>query len=256
MDDRAGDDPAAASGRQGARSTFDPVAAWSDGVITPAEVARFVADFGFELVHRDRPARPAGANLIVALRATPTLRHFDPEKIAYWSAEGGRGVRREIDRGSEQPRLPVAWGTVTVSDRLAVSNAFFTFGGTIRIGDVDPTTRILVLGSSAPIMRAGGHSQAKDVRADEAGAFFARLRAVVSGDAGAEAGAVATPPVVLYAAHIADVRARIERNRQLGEARPGLDAWSLEEQHRLEAAEPTTMAAGRALLDALGIAPD
>ena len=50
-------------------------------MITPAEGARFVADLGFELVHGDRPDRPAGANLIVALRETASLHHFDPETL-------------------------------------------------------------------------------------------------------------------------------------------------------------------------------
>lgn len=235
---------------------FDPEATWADGVITPAEGRGFVADLGFELVHGDRPDRPAGANLIVALRETPSLQHFDPETLTYWSAEGGRGVRRELDRTSEQPDHPVAWGTVTVSDRLAVSNAFFTFGGSIRIADTDPATRVLVLGSPAPILRAGGHSQGKDVRADEVGAFFARLRAAVGADVVVEGRVLAAPPLVLYAALIADVRARIDEHPSLGDARPGLAAWSQEEMHRLEAAAPDVLAAGGAMTASLGMAGD
>jgi hypothetical protein len=232
---------------------FDPAATWSDGVITPAEGARFVADLGFELVHGDRPDRPAGANLIVAFRTTPSLHHFDPETLTFWSAEGGRGVRRDLDRVSPPPDHPVAWGAVVVTDRLSVSNTFFTFGGALRVGEIDPVTRVVVLGSPAPIMRVGGHSQGKDVRADEVGAFFGRLRAAVGADVEVEGRVLATPPLVLYAALIADVRARIAEHHALGDARPGFDAWSLEEQHRLDAAAPDVLDAGRALVASLGI---
>ncbi|MCU0504549.1 MAG: hypothetical protein MUE82_02050 [Chloroflexi bacterium] len=244
----------AAEGRAPARA-FDPAAAWADGVITPAEGARFLADLGFELVHGDRPDRPAGANLLVAFRAAPTLHHFDPERLDYWSAEAGRGVRRQVDRDSDQPGHAIAWGTASVVDRLGVSNLFFTFGGRIRLGDVDPATRIAVLGSEAPILRAGGHSQGKDVRADEVGAFFARLRAVVGADVALEARALAAPPLVLYAALIADVRARTDGHHALADARPGYAAWGAEEWRKLASAAPDILAAGVALLEELGLDP-
>jgi hypothetical protein len=232
---------------------FDPGPLWADGVITPKEGLGFVADLGFELVHGDRPDRPAGANLIVALRETPTEHHFDPERIEYWSSEHGRSVRRQIDRDAEPPEHLVAWGTITIWDRLSVTNTFFTFGGTVRVADTDPATRIVVLGSPAPVMREGGHSQGKDVRADEVGAFFARLRAAVGGSMALEGRVLAAAPGVLYAALIAATRDRIAEHRSLGDARPGYDAWSLEEMRHLEERVPDELAAGRALLATLAI---
>jgi hypothetical protein len=232
---------------------FDPDRLWADDVLTPDEGLGFVRELGFELVHGDRPDRPAGANLIVALRDVPTTHHFDPERMEYWSSEHGRGVRRWIDRDSDAPNHPVAWGTVTLVDRFSISNAYFTFGGTIRIGDTDPATRIAVLSSRAPIMRAGGHSQGKDVRADEVGAFFARLRAAVGADVVLEGRVLEAPPLTLYAALIASVRDTIEEHRSLGDARPGYDAWSLEEMHHLETQAPDDLDAGRSLLLVLGL---
>ena len=140
-----------------------------------------------------------------------------------------------------------------MTDRLAVSNTFLTFGGTIRVAETDPTTRVVVLGSPAPIMRWGGHSQGKDVRADEVGAFFGRVRAAVGADVEVEGRVLAAPPLVLYAALIADVRARIEEHPALGDARPGYDAWSHGELRHLEERAPADLAAGRALLATLGI---
>ncbi|MEI8332552.1 MAG: hypothetical protein WCH74_01680 [Chloroflexota bacterium] len=236
-------------------TSFDPEASWADGVITPAEGAAFVSDLGFVLVHGDRPDRPAGANLIVALRAHPTDRHFDPERIAYWATAGGHGVKRDLDRTTADPDARFSWGTIVVVDRLSVTNTFLTFGGTLRVGTVAGDERLAVFGSPAPIMRLGGHSQGTDVRAHEVGAFFGRLRAPLTAQSGAEATLCVTPPLALYAALIADVHARVEGSPTLRDARPGLVAWSNEALHHLESTAPDDLAAGRALLTTLAIHP-
>lgn len=230
---------------------FDPEASWADGVITPAEGRGFVADLGFELVHGDRPDRPAGANLIVALRETPSGHHFDPEIVTYWATEHGQGTRRELERSSTLADSGLAWGTIVLRDRLGVVNTFLTFGGIVRIGDPDRSTRIAIFGSPAPIERWGGHSQESGVHADEVGAFFGRLRAAVGADAALEARVAATPPLTLYAALICDVRGRIEAHPTLGDARPGLVGWNREELASLASSAPTALDAGRDLLAAL-----
>jgi len=235
--------------------SFDPEASWADGVITPAEGAAFVSDLGFVLVHGDRPDRPAGANLIVALRERPTERHFDPERVSYWASAAGHGVKRELDRSTTDPDERFSWGTIVLADRLSVTNTFLTFGGALRVADPAADERLAVFGSPAPIMRLGGHSQGTDVRAHEVGAFFGRLRAPLTAQAGAEATLCATPPLALYAALIADVHARVGASATLRDARPGLVAWSSEALHRLESTAPEELAAGRALLGLLGIHP-
>ena len=48
---------------------------WADGATA------LLRDLGFSLIHSDRPWAPEGSHLIVALRDTPTLRHFDPEAV-------------------------------------------------------------------------------------------------------------------------------------------------------------------------------
>ena len=230
---------------------FDPAATWADGVITPAEGRGFVADLGFELVHGEQPDRPGGANLIVALRETPSDHHFDPETATYWAAEHGRGMRRDLDRSFTLPDPGVAWGTIVLRDRFGLVNTFLTFGGVVRIGDVDRATRIAVFGSPAPIERWGGHSQESGTRVDEAVAFFGRVRAAVGADVALEARVVVAPPLALYAALICDVRGRIEAHPALGDARPGLVAWSWEENAHLVASAPGALAEGRELLAAL-----
>jgi hypothetical protein len=235
----------------GGTGGFDPAATWADGVITPAEGLGFVADLGFELVHGDRPDRPGGANLVVAFRERPTEHHFDPEAAVYWAMEHGRGLRRELDLSFTLPDPGVAWGTIVLRDRLGIVNTFLTFGGVVRIADPDRATRVAVFGSPAPIERWGGHSQEHGVRVDEAGAFFGRLRAAVGADPAVEALVGATAPLTLYAAHICDVRARIDEHPTLGDARPGLVGWSREELSDLEASAPGAVAEARALLATL-----
>jgi hypothetical protein len=236
-------------------TSFDPEASWADGVITPIEGAAFVTDLGFVLVHGDRPDRPAGANLIVALRDRPTERHFDPERVEYWATAGGHGVKRDLDRATTDPEARFSWGTIVVADRLSVTNTFLTFGGALRVGDPAADERLAVFGSPAPILRLGGHSQGTDVRAHEVGAFFGRLRAPLTAVAGTETTLCATPPLALYAALIADIHARVAASATLRDARPGLVAWSNEALHHLESTAPDELAAGRALLTALEIHP-
>ena len=232
---------------------FDPASAWADGVITPAEGLGFVADLGFELVHGDRLGTPGGANLIVAFREQPSDHHFDPESATYWAAEHGRGVKRDLDRSTALPDPGFAWGRIVLTDRLGVVNTVLTFGGVVRLADTDQSTRVAVFGSPAPIERWGGHSQEHGVRADEVGAFFGRLRASICAGVALEALASSAAPLTLYAALICDVRARIEEHPTLGEARPGLVAWSREELATLEATAPASLPAAHALLAALAL---
>ena len=66
----------------------------------PLDPASRIAEWGF-LANPDLPDRPGPAYLLVALRAAPTLRHYDPESIEYWVTRDGqvsvvscRGPRR------------------------------------------------------------------------------------------------------------------------------------------------------------------
>ena len=132
-------------------------------------------------------------------------------------------------------------------------NTFLTFGGVVRLADTDHSTRVAVFGSPAPIERWGGHSQEHGVRADEVGAFFARLRASISADVALEARVGSAAPLTLYAALICDVRGRIDEHPTLGDARPGLVGWSREELSSLEASAPGPLAEARTLLVSLGL---
>ena len=71
-----------------------------------AVAAQRLAPWGF-LADPDLPDRPGPASLIVALRERPTLRHYDPEVVEFWSTEDGRGAHETITR---KTRVPLSIG--------------------------------------------------------------------------------------------------------------------------------------------------
>jgi hypothetical protein len=90
--------------------------------LDPVGAAVSLADLGF-LANPDLPDRAGPAYLLVAMRESPTLRHYDPEAVEYWVSEGGRGVRRTLTRSS---RLPIdtefSWGLIRIYDRIKFTN--------------------------------------------------------------------------------------------------------------------------------------
>ncbi|HEU0236230.1 MAG TPA: hypothetical protein VFR14_07285, partial [Candidatus Limnocylindrales bacterium] len=72
-----------------------------DGWATATD--RLLVDLGFSLINSDRPGAPGWANLLVALRERPTLRHFDPEVLSFWVAKEGRGRVAGFSRDDAVP---------------------------------------------------------------------------------------------------------------------------------------------------------
>ena len=147
----------------------------------------------------DLPDRPGPASLIVALRERPTLRHYDPEVVEFWSSRGGRGTHQTITRDSRMPfSTGVSWGEIRILDRLGESNGYLGFGGRCDAELIDGTA-IIAFTSSAPILRRGGHSQGWDEGADAVGAFFARLLVTVDYVPGFEEQLANATPLARYA---------------------------------------------------------
>jgi hypothetical protein len=210
------------------------------------EAARELANLGFEL---EPPTRPGeGCCLFVALRAEPTLRHFDPEQISYWVTEAGRGRPATLDR---QARFPLdssyAWGRISVADRFGIDNDFVSFGGQLRAALAPDGTAYVSFTSPAPIMRTSGHSQSIDPLAAEAGAFFARIKIPIDFVPGAETLIARASPLALYSFFVQTVRERMTATRRLREANRWLADWSGREARRLQAAAATDWAAATEL---------
>ncbi|HEX2469090.1 MAG TPA: hypothetical protein VHK05_00750 [Candidatus Limnocylindrales bacterium] len=169
--------------------------------------ARRLAPWGF-LADPDLPDRPGPASLIVALRERPTLRHYDPEVVEFWSAQGGRGTHQTITLDSRTPfSTGVSWGEIRILDRLGESNGYLGFGGRCDADRLDGTV-IVAFTSSAPILRRGGHSQGWDEGADAVGAFFGRLLVTVDYVPGFEQRLAQASPLARYAAFIQDADGR------------------------------------------------
>ncbi|HEU0236603.1 MAG TPA: hypothetical protein VFR14_09205, partial [Candidatus Limnocylindrales bacterium] len=194
------------------------------------------------------------ANLLVALRERPTLRHFDPEVLSFWVAKEGRGRVAGFSRDDAVPaQLAVSWGSVRVIDRLAVENRFLTFGGMLRAAAIDRATTVVALRSPGPIVRWGGHSQGADPLAGEIGAFFGRLMVPVDFEPGAEAALAATPPAVLYAAFVRHARRRLAASAAFRRTEPRLERWLTGEATRLSGTDPVGWSAAPPLLQELGL---
>ena len=216
----------------------------------PEVGGELLEELGF--LHVPGPPYAEGrAYLFVALRRRPTLRHFDPERVDYWLTDEGRGVRASVDWFSRLPaESEFAWGSLRVIDRLGMSNDYVTFGGTIGVG-AQGGTKICVFGSSAPIMSRGGHSQGWDPGAEEAAAFLARLRAAAGRSIEFERRLAALSPEAIYAAYVADSRARYRDSRTLADWRPRTLSSLRREEDRLRGHSPADWTSGAELAEVL-----
>ena len=178
------------------------------------------------------------------------------EVVTYWRFDGEHGRLATLDRtGSPPTQQPFSWGRIRIVDRLGVENDWIAFGGTLRVADVDPSTRLIQFHAAAPIFRWAGHSQGLDWLTDEVGAFFGRLMVPIDFRAGAEQLVGETDPLALYAAFTQDAWRRFAATTRQADAEPELAAWARREGHRLEATDPDAVAAGRQLRIALGLRP-
>jgi hypothetical protein len=201
--------------------------------IDPKLASQLLADWGF-LADPDLPNRPGPAYLLVAIRAKPTLRHYDPELVEYWiTGDKGFGVRETVTFASRLPRrCQFSWGRITVIDRKGVANRYLTFGGTLHAERIDGEV-ICVFESPAPLLRRGGHSQGWDTGAHNVGGFFGRFRAAAGYEHEFERLAAAADPVTRYAAFVHEFVDRYRASEYLRDHYPKLWTIMLAEETRL-----------------------
>jgi len=215
--------------------------------VDPVSAAPLLADLGF-LSSSDLPDRPGPAYLLVGLRETPTLRHYDPELVEYWASSSGRGTRRSLTRETPLPiDTEFSWGLIRIVDRLHVTNEYLTFGGHLSVEMVDGVV-IAVFTSPAPLLRRGGHSQGWDQGAESLGAFFGRFLLAVDYTPGFEGRAAHAAAISRYASFVADATARYRASPTLRAQQAEL--WNLlqAEERRLRSRHPAEWADGEILL--------
>jgi hypothetical protein len=225
------------------------------GPLTMGRAAELLSNLGF-VVLSPFPEQTGDSRLLVALRGRPTMQHYDPEVVRYWrtSAEG-RGTPAELKGTTRTPlATPFSWGTIELVDRLGVVNDFVTLGGTLSF-DARNGTPIAIFRSPGPIYRMGGHSQRIDPTAPELGAFFARMMVAIDFEPGVEEAISAASPLERYAAFVAYEDERHRASLALREQQPRIAAGLVEEAMRLESKSPNVWAAGRHLLEVMGLWP-
>jgi hypothetical protein len=217
--------------------------------IDPTLASELLADWGF-LADPDLPDRPGPAFLLVAIRAVPTLRHYDPELVEYWiTGPRGFGVRETLTYASRLPREgSFSWGQIVLCDRKGVVNRYLTFGGDMQAERVDGEV-ICVFESPAPLLRRGGHSQGWDTGSHSVGGFFGRFRAAAGYQHEFERLAAETDPVTRYAAFVHELMARYRSSEYLRDHYPKLWTTMVAEEKRLRRDHPRAWADGAELLD-------
>ncbi len=218
------------------------------------EAAARLADLGFWLETR-YPVHPGPSRLMVALRDRPTLRHFDPELIHYWTTgDAGRGHGADLTRSTKVPFTSgFTWGKVEIVDRLGVENDFVTLGGELVAAPQGLDTTIAVFTSPGPILRLGGHSQEVDRIALDLGAFFGRIMVPIDFQPGVEQAISRAKPMDRYAAFVAYETRRFRRHPVLAREHPHHAAILAEESRRMKRDEPFAWAAGCRLLGRMGM---
>lgn len=216
--------------------------------------ARLLADWGF-LVDPALPYAGRPAHLLVAIRRAPTLRHYDPESVEYWiTDQTEHGTRESLTVRSHMPlEREVAWGLITIVDRLRVSNEYLTFGGRLAADRVEDVV-VCVFTSPAPLLRRGGHSQGWDQGSQNVGGFFGRVRAAAGYEHGFEAYAAHLDPLTRYAAFVRQLTTRYRGSEFLRERYPALWTTMAHEEERLRRDHPAEWARGEELLQAAAAA--
>jgi hypothetical protein len=228
-------------------TTLDPVR-----FIDPPGAVDLLANLGF-VARSDLPDRPGPAYLLVAFRPEPTLHHYDPELVQYWTTDAGRGTQRVLTRKTALPiDTGFSWGMVRIVDRLKVSNEYLTFGGHLAAASILDAT-VAVFTSPAPLLRRGGHSQGWDEGAECIGAFFGRLLVAVDYEPGFETRLAKASPLARYAAFVSDIVTRYRASAELRSSHATLWALFEAEERRLRREQASEWADGTALLQWSGL---
>ena len=166
-----------------------------------ADAEELLVSLGFLLVPGP-PLDRGPAYLLVALRPTPTLSHFDPERILMWANTTKGSSQMVLEWPLQPPDPQYAWGTIDIVDRLGEINRFASFGGAVSVAR-DRDVHAVLFRSDAPILSAGGHSGPADPLGADVAAFFGVLRAAAGSDRRLGDLVRSSSPIALYAAFLA-----------------------------------------------------
>jgi len=230
--------------------SIEPVPQAPAGPLTPADAASVMGELGF-LVVPGVPEQDSTAYLLVAIRRQPTMAHYDPESVLYWTHAGVHDMPSCFDKSVPLPLdIPFSWGTLRVTDRLGVANEYLTFGGRLQAAMVDGE-RIAVFATPGPMIRRGGHSQGWDPGSAHLAAYFARLRACLGRDPDLDARVTNMGPIARYSTYLAGAINGFAESPALSIDRHAELRHLRSEAERLHRTHPDEWAAGLRFLAAL-----
>ncbi len=119
----------------------------------PHTLVSQVENWGYLLLPPSHPESPGYSGLLIAMRSTPTGKHFDPE-LLHLHVVGARGRPEEMSfhrLPSFKTEQRVTVSEIKLSDRSGKAVEFFTFGGWFEAAEYAEET-IFSLRSSAPII--------------------------------------------------------------------------------------------------------
>ena len=139
-------------------------------------LSKLMEDWGYYLLDPAHSASPGFGGLVVAIRARPTGKHFDPEALHLdLQDDQGAATQTALSRRHPSPRSGHACpGRVILEDRFDKRVEFFTFGGSLEaIAEGDDW--FFLLKSPAPILELESRKNATvDLLASETEALWPR----------------------------------------------------------------------------------
>jgi hypothetical protein len=119
----------------------------------PRTLIAQVENWGYFLLPPPHPASPGYTGLLVAIRSTPSGKHFDPEKLhlPVVTAQGNPEMVTLERAPASTLAHRVRMGEVLLTDRRDRRAEFFTFGGSLETAELADET-VYSLRSPAPIL--------------------------------------------------------------------------------------------------------
>ncbi|MCB9102379.1 MAG: hypothetical protein H6632_22770 [Anaerolineales bacterium] len=199
-----------------------------------------MAEAGYLLLEPLHPASPGGTRLLIALRQTPTERHYDPERIdlSRADADGCAGRVRLTLAALTSGNWPLCPGPVVLRDRFDKRVYFFSYGGALEIY-TNAGMAVCVLTSPAPIVEmANEPDNVAEQLASETEALLARMHANWGrDDQGYQQRLVEIDPLELYAATIIHLLESYKQNSALRHSFHRFYGMLLNEQDWLQGLE-------------------
>ena len=204
--------------------------------MTEQSVLHKMEHWGYYLLPKAHPESPGHTGLLVAIRATSTGQHFDPESMRLRLCDkadlaGWVTLKLQSSFSGSQRVCP---GRVVLRDRADKRVHFFTFGGSLETTSISGET-VYSLWSPGPILEISSSLESvPDQLAFEVEALLGKLKAKWgSDDTGFTERLAKIDPLQFYLASLQAILKCYQRNRAFRDSSPELFAMLLKEKEWL-----------------------